>query len=678
MPSRVLLFFLIACSTAGAASPPPLLEESVVAAFARELSGDTAQRNLEAISASHRMNASQGFHEAATFIERRLREYGLEDVEILRFPADGKTMFGPQKSRLGWDVESAELWELAETNGQWQRSARIADWSSMPLSLAQTSVSGEATAELVDVGAGTSASDYDGKDVRGRLVLVSSQPIDVQELAIGRYGAAGIVSHAQNQRTAWSGDDPRLVRWGHLDSYSKTPAFAFMVSAKQARDWQARLAAGQVVRLEAHVRAAQRPSEVEIVTARIAGADPRLAAEEIAFSCHLDHPHPGANDNASGCATILEVARTCAKLIREGRLPRPARSVRFIWPPEIEGTTILLNGRPDMAQRIVAVLQLDMVGGGPETQAVFRVTRTHASLPTFVNDVAAAFGRFVNEQSLAHASGEDAPYPLVAAGGGKGALLAQVSAPSTGSDHTVYVDSSFAIPAIYLNDWPDRYIHTTGDLPGRIDPTKLERAAFIGGASAWYLATLGAPDAPGLVELVERGQLERTADMLRRRAARPPVEADVLSRFHWQYERRVVASIDRWVALSPEQRRRLEQRIDALAGTYGTGGVASRPTGEGAVVYRRNPALKGPMVDFSYDYVADRIGRERSATLALRSVAGADGGEADYPFEALNFVDGRRSVQDIRDALSAEFGPVPLGPVAEYLRVLAEIGVITR
>jgi hypothetical protein len=677
MPSRALLLLLIACSSAVAA-PPPLLDEKVVAAFAQELSGDAAQRNLEAISASHRMNASQGFHEAASFIERRLREYGLEDVEILRFPADGKSMFGPQKSRLGWDVESAELWELAETNGQWQRSARIADWSSMPLSLAQASESGDVTAELVDVGAGTSPADYEGKDVRARLVLVSSQPTDAQVLAIERYGAAGIVSHAQNQRTAWSGDDPNLVRWGHLDSYSKTPTFAFMVSAKQAREWQARLATGQAVRLEAHVRAARRPSEVEIVTARIAGADPRLAAEEVAFSCHLDHPHPGANDNASGCATILEVARTYAKLIREGRLPRPARSVRFIWPPEIEGTTILLNGRPDMARRIVAVLQLDMVGGGPETQAVFRVTRTHASLPTFVNDVAAAFGRFVNEQSLAHASGEDVPYPLVAAGGEKGALLAQLNAPSTGSDHMVYVDSSFAIPAIYLNDWPDRYIHTTGDLPGRIDPTKLERAAFISGASAWYLANLGMPEAPGLIDLVERGQLERTADMLRRRATRAPAEADVLSRFHWQYERGVIASIDRWVPLRPEQRRRLEERIDALADTYGTGGAAPRPTGAGAVVYRRNPALKGPMVDFSYEFVADRLGSERSEALALRSVAGADGGEADYPFEALNFVDGRRSVQDIRDALSAEFGPVPLGPVVEYLKALAEIGVITR
>jgi len=37
-----------------------------------------------------------------------------------------------------------------------------------------------------------------------------------------------------------------------------------------------------------------------VVTATIPGADPKLKEEEIAFSCHLDHQRPGANDNASG------------------------------------------------------------------------------------------------------------------------------------------------------------------------------------------------------------------------------------------------------------------------------------------------------------------------------------------------------------------------------------------
>jgi Peptidase family M28 len=226
--------------------------------------------------------------------------------------------------------------------------------------LAQDSESGDVTAALIDVGSGTEAADYAGKDVRGRLVLVSTQPEEVQALAVERNGAAGIVSYAQNQRTAWSGEDPNLLRWGHLDSFPPTPTFAFMVTLKQAQAWQTRLAVGESVQLQAHVEARRHVGHYDIVTARIRGADPRLADQEIAFSCHLDHPHPGANDNASGCATILEIARSYAKLLREGRLPRPRRSLRFIWPPEIEGTTILLNARPDLAARLAAALPLGL------------------------------------------------------------------------------------------------------------------------------------------------------------------------------------------------------------------------------------------------------------------------------------------------------------------------------
>src|SRR6266403_2206983 len=76
------------------------------------------------------------------------------------------------------------------------------------------------------------------------------------------------------------------------------------------------------------------------------------------------------------------------------------------------------------------------------------------------------------------------------AGGGKEPLRAEYSAYTMGSDHDVYQDSSFGIPAIYLNDWPDRYIHTNFDTVANIDPTKLKRAAFIGAASGYFLADL--------------------------------------------------------------------------------------------------------------------------------------------------------------------------------------------
>jgi hypothetical protein len=65
------------------------------------------------------------------------------------------------------------------------------------------------------------------------------------------------------------------------------------------------------------------------------------------------------------------VARTLSKLVAEGKLAPPRRTIRFVWPPEIEGTMALLAGKPDLAGRIRAAIHLDMVGGGPETKAVF-------------------------------------------------------------------------------------------------------------------------------------------------------------------------------------------------------------------------------------------------------------------------------------------------------------------
>src|SRR5713226_7610561 len=102
----VSLFVLAA---AAEAQKPPLLPEKDVAALTNELSGETAKRNLEGIARFHRPRGSQGFHEAAELVAERLRTYGLSDVAILQFPADGKIFYGTQKSRPAWDAEVGEL-----------------------------------------------------------------------------------------------------------------------------------------------------------------------------------------------------------------------------------------------------------------------------------------------------------------------------------------------------------------------------------------------------------------------------------------------------------------------------------------------------------------------------------------------------------------------------------------
>ncbi len=88
---------------------------------------------------------------------------------------------------------------------------------------------------LVDVGEGTKESDYAGKDVAGKIVLVSASPGAAQELAVGKFGAVGLVSYQQNQKNAWWGEDENLIRWGHLETFTEHKTLAFMVSLKTAR-----------------------------------------------------------------------------------------------------------------------------------------------------------------------------------------------------------------------------------------------------------------------------------------------------------------------------------------------------------------------------------------------------------------------------------------------------------
>ena len=682
------------------AQKPPLLPEKDVAALANELSGETAKRNLEVIATFHRQRGSKGFHAAAELVAERARAYGLSDVQILEFPADGKIFYGTQRSRPAWDAESAELWQVVPdvvtcdeaagrkppTEAEQQKAhpgvgvacdvmvdreiRLLASYEAEPVVLAEDSESADVTAELVDVGNGTSEADYAGKDVKGKIVLVSAQPGAAQDLAVGKFGAAGIVSYAQNQKTAWWGEDENLIRWGHLETFTEHKTFAFMVSLKTARGLRERLARGEKISLHAVVKAGQHAGNYEVVTATIPGADAKLKEEEIAFSCHLDHQRPGANDNASGCVTILEVARTLEKLIAKGKLARPARTIRFIWPPEIEGTMALLNAKPEFARRIRAAIHMDMVGGGPATKAVFHVTRGPMSLPSFVHDVAWAFAEFVNEESYKFAATGTAEYPLVAPEGGKEPLRAEYSAYTMGSDHDVYQDSSFGIPAIYLNDWPDRYIHTNFDTAANIDTTKLKRAAFIGAASGYSLASLKFRGPVSYVEPYKDLTLRRLREM-----DTWELEGGELSRLEYQQLLAEAKAEQTYQDFIPE----FATMNDATPVEMPKCDVCLLPpTGQGALVFNRKKEPKGPLGVFGYDYFAEHAKAAGVTTPKLLSYEGLWGSGEEYAYEVLNFADGKRNAQEIRDAVSAEYGPVPYELVVEYLRALEKIGVVAE
>src|SRR5262249_30214264 len=76
--------------------------------------------------------------------------------------------------------------------------------------------------------------------------------------------------------------------------------------------------------------------------------------------------------------------------------------------------------------------------------------------------------------------------------------------------------------------------------------------------------------------------------------------------------------------------------------------------------FKRTSQVKGPLAVFGYDYFADHAKEAGVATPKLLSYEGLWGSGDEYVYEVLNFADGKRTAQEIRDAVSAEYGPVPL------------------
>jgi len=630
--------------------------DAVPAAIQHHVDGGYVLGAVRALGRFHRVQGSPGFRAAADWLVGELVSAGLADAKVEHLPADGKTSYAHFKSYLGWNPVAGRLDEIAP------RLQGLGDFAEDPVALADYSQDADVTAALVDVGAGSDAAAYQGKDVRGKIVLADGALATVHRLAVEDRGAAGIVSDFPNQRTAWSGLDPDLVRWGHLSPYQTANRFAFMISPRTAAVLRSELAHG-VVRLRARVQAKMVPASFDVVSATLVGSDP--AAGEIVLTAHLCHELAGANDNASGSAALLGVARALRAAIAAGALPAPRRTIRLLWLPEISGSQAWLISHPELARKLRAGIHLDMVGGRPEvTHAALHLSRTAASLPHVVNEIAAAWVGDVARASteLAEKGEGDG---LVWPPGGRDALVTDLRPLELGSDHQVF--EAFGVPMIYFHDWPDVTIHTNKDVPDNLDATKLGRVAYMTAGIAWTLAALPEAEAARLPALERASTDERLA--LARHAALAGGwtgdDARLAAREAVAVGVEELASI---AALWPGTTAEVRRTSAALAALLP--GSPAPPGARDPRVPERTPAVRGPLEVYYYDHLAAVLGESAGPPPALVRRDGV------LAYEALNLVDGKRSIGQIRDLLSGRYAPVPLAEVSAWLELLARAGVV--
>ncbi len=188
--SLSLLFILLPIFSDGlfAQSRIPL-SDSLRDSILCELSGLRAMDSIYRLCTFDRSGASQGLLDAQNWVLERFKGWGIQDVRLVPFPADGEKIYlDTHPAGYAWEKKSAVL-SLVEPY-----SKKIIDYAEVPTALVQYSNSADVTAELIDVGPGLADQDYAGKNIKGKIVFASGDAYAVYPLAIKKYGAIGIVS----------------------------------------------------------------------------------------------------------------------------------------------------------------------------------------------------------------------------------------------------------------------------------------------------------------------------------------------------------------------------------------------------------------------------------------------------------------------------------------------------
>ncbi len=210
------------------------------------------------------------------------------------------------------------------------------------------------------------ASAFDWSRASGKAVLTHAPP----RLVIGKVEAARVAALLTDFQGMFR-LDPSAAFVSELKASTENRVPVFAVSRDEATLLRKAAKAGGV-RLRLALESTIAPGSAKTVVARLGGADPSL---RLVLCAHGDSDSggPGADDNASGEAVLLEVARVLAGARRSGTLPALSADVEFvIWGSEIHSTREYIRRlRADGSRRVIAVLNYDQAGTGAERNCLY-------------------------------------------------------------------------------------------------------------------------------------------------------------------------------------------------------------------------------------------------------------------------------------------------------------------
>jgi aminopeptidase YwaD len=490
----------------------PRRSEAVYRALAAGFQPARAMEVVTFMDRYWRLAGNTGFNASLDHIQAGLTAAGFRQGKPSTSPGPSAWVEEYANGGNGWEPVRAEMTIVEAATGRVPEPVfdPVVDYIAIAMNSFSTPAGG-VVAPLVDVGSGADAASYASVDVKGAVVLASGNARGVWQEAVRNRGAIGIVFATNPPSYTRPDQASEVFQWGGIQYDDKARAFGFRASRKVTARLRERLAAGPVkVKVDVETRFAL-GSPGRLLVAEIPGRS--RPEQRVVLVAHIQEP--GANDDASGCGTLLEMARALQAAIAAKAVPPPERTITFVWGDEMRASREWLRGDATRPKSTTYMISLDMTGedaaktGGsfliekePDPSAVWpRPADPHTEWwgGSGTYKAEALKGSLLNDVYLAAClrRARDTGWNV------------QTNPYEGGSDHSIFLNAG--IPAALATHFTDRYYHTNLDRADKTSPAEMAHVGIATGLTAWLLASAGNEDALGVVGLLEKAAANRLA-----------------------------------------------------------------------------------------------------------------------------------------------------------------------
>jgi len=348
------------------------------------------------------------------------------------------------------------------------------------------------------------AEDLTRIDVTNKIVYTHLRAGYIYPRVFTEKDALGLITY-NNPDYLNSEKNTSSIQFRSLPYREDLKPWAIALSYQAKKRLDSALEKGKVI-LNTKIKTKIYPSEELTVVATIKGSE--VPYEQLVLSAHVQEP--GANDNATGVGTQLEMAQVLAKLLKEEKLTTK-RTITFLWGDEIVSTQRYIKEDSSRRETIKWGISLDMVGentsltGGsfliekmPDPSAIWtrgddkhsewggEVMTLNQMKPHYLNDF--IIHTFSKQGEFANWEVNTNPF-------------------EGGSDHTPFLDAN--IPGLLLWHFTDQFYHTDNDRLDKVSQTTMKNVGTAALAAILTLVNGDSNTGLDLVTILERAALTR-------------------------------------------------------------------------------------------------------------------------------------------------------------------------